>query len=372
MRKKLDILYVTHDSLLEGIGMSQIVPVLIGLSKYGWNVGVISCEKNEDTKVLQEALFDAGVKWKILGFGKRGALGGLGRLLRITVSLPPARAHHCRGDLAAVACILRKRNNILWDVRGLWIDQKIVIGSISNNPAVIWFARKLEWIASLKASTVTTLTKAVYPILKRRNPQITDFHEVIPTCTDLKKFSFESKLPDRINLLLSGVFNDYYDLPATRNFIAEFKRNSQITVTWCHGHEASRSVLGVGEDMIKILKQDQMQPEIASASFGLAICKKNTGDSLAGVMPTKIAEFLAVGRPVVVSQGVGDLDELLLSTRTGVVIGEDTSLAIHELLQLLGDPKTPERCRALAEKHFSMGKAIESYNKIFMRLLERN
>ena len=53
MKQKLDILYVTHDSLLEGIGMSQIVPVIIGLSKAGWRVGVISCEKKADTQTLE-------------------------------------------------------------------------------------------------------------------------------------------------------------------------------------------------------------------------------------------------------------------------------------------------------------------------------
>ena len=363
MRKKLDILYVTHDSLLEGIGMSQIVPVVIGLSKAGWRVGVISCEKISDTYSLQKKLTDAGVQWKILKFGRVGALGGLGRLFRLSLNLPLAKAHHCRGDLATVACVLRLRTNILWDVRGLWVDQKLVIGSIRKNAIVIRSARNLERIASLNANAVTTLTEAVYPVLRRRNPQITNFHEVIPTCTDLEKFSFQENLPNKRNLLLSGVFNDYYDLPAMRDFIIELKLLLPTAVTWCHGHEAKR------EEVIKVLKQDEMPEEIAKASFGIAICKKDIGESLAGVMPTKIAEFLAVGRPVVISESIGDLEELLLSTSTGVVIRESYAVAIDELSQLLNDPGTPKRCRDLAERHFSMGNAVKKYDEIFRELL---
>jgi glycosyltransferase involved in cell wall biosynthesis len=371
MRKKLDILYVTHDSLLEGIGMSQIVPVVIGLSKAGWHVGVISCEKSPETIPLQKVLTDEGISWEILKFGKVGAIGGLGRLIRIYLKLPNARAHHCRGDLAATACALRLRSNILWDVRGLWIDQKLVIGSINKNLVIVWLARKLEWMASISASSVTTLTKAVYPVLKKRNPRVSNFHQVIPTCTDLKKFAFKDKMPVERSLLLSGVFNDYYDLPKTKSFISELKKVTPIIVTWCHGHESKRTTLGVGEDVIKILRQGEMPTEVSKASFGLAICKTNIGDSLAGVMPTKIAEFLAVGRPVLVSEGIGDLEELLLTTKTGVILRESNSIAISELIQLLDDPGTPQRCRALAESHFSMEIAIQKYDKIFRTLLKK-
>ena len=112
-----------------------------------------------------------------------------------------------------------------------------------------------------------------------------------------------------------------------------------------------------------------MLNEIQSSSFGIALCKLDIGDSLAGVMPTKVAEFLAVGRPVVVSKGVGDLDELLVSTRTGVVIDGDVDSAVDSLLALLEDSETPFRCRALAENHFNMSKAVENYDLIFKGMI---
>ena len=127
--------------------------------------------------------------------------------------------------------------------------------------------------------------------------------------------------------------------------------------------------MDIGEDEIKILRQSEMLSEIQTSSFGIALCKLDIGESLTGVMPTKVAEFLAVGRPVVVSKGIGDLDELLISTKTGVVIDGDLDMAIDDLLTLLDDGETPFRCRALAEHHFNMSKAIENYDLIFREMI---
>lgn len=349
--------------------MSQIIPVVIGLANKGWKVGIISCEKTGISPEIKKQLKEIDVNWKALNFGRTGAVGGLGRLIRIAIHLPRARAYHCRGDLAAVATYLSSRRPYLWDVRGLWIDQKIVMGNISTNRVIIWLAKRLERIAARNAAAVSTLTEAVYPILKKRHPFLSQPHSVIATCTDLVRFAFNTKLPAEKKLLLSGVFNDYYDIAATRVFIESFRERQKLKVTWCHGQEARKSVLNVGEDEIKIMRQTEMPNEIATSSFGLAICKQDIGDSLRGVMPTKVAEFLSVGRPIVISKGVGDLEQLLLSTRTGVVVRNDMDLAVNELLVLLNDDATPARCRALAENHFDMAKAIEKYDSIFRKLI---
>lgn len=369
MKKKLDIVYVTHDSLSEGIGMSQVVPVVLGLCKLGWRMGIVSCEKTELPKEIQTEFEDAGVVWIPLKFGRPGAVGGISRLARIAFHLPRARAFHCRGDLAAVAVVLRGRVGFLWDVRGLWIDQKIVIGSIASNRILIFLAKKLERVAARRAKAISTLTKAVFPVLKERHSFISQQHYVIPTCTDLSKFAFSNKLPKETKLLLSGVFNNYYDLPATELFIRKLREKTEIHVTWCHGKEAEKAELNIGEDEIKILRQSEMLSEIQSSSFGIALCKLDIGDSLTGVMPTKVAEFLAVGRPVVVSKGIGDLDELLTSTKTGVVIDGDMNIAVDKLLALLDDEETPFRCRALAEQHFDMSKAVLIYDSIFREMI---
>jgi glycosyltransferase involved in cell wall biosynthesis len=373
VRREMEIVYVTHDSLSEGIGMSQIVPVLLGLTKAGFSVGVISCEKRKPPSQLVEMLGDQNILWKPINFGRNGAIGGVGRIVRIGLNLPSAKVYHCRGDISATATSLRTKKPFLWDVRGLWLDQKIIQSNLQKKYLVIFFAKLLEKRSASKASAVSTLTSAVYPVLRSRHPKMTSKHSVIPTCTDLNKFAFSPSLPAKKTLLLSGVFNNYYDLDVTRGFIQKYKESFNLLVIWCHGVEAVRSELGVGESTVKVLTQSDMPDEIANSSFGLAICKENVGESLLGVMPTKVAEFLSTGRPVVVSKGLGDLDLMLSEFKAGIVLNSGSlDKSVAELEILLQDPSTPLRCRELAEKYFSMELAVEKYVAVLKGLIDSN
>jgi glycosyltransferase involved in cell wall biosynthesis len=86
-------------------------------------------------------------------------------------------------------------------------------------------------------------------------------------------------------------------------------------------------------------------------------------------MPTKIAEFLATGRPVVVNRGLGDLDWLLPDSQAGVVLRssdpEDVDGAADSLLAMLKDPATPGRCRALASRHFDIDVGVRTLLQVY-------
>jgi glycosyltransferase involved in cell wall biosynthesis len=89
-------------------------------------------------------------------------------------------------------------------------------------------------------------------------------------------------------------------------------------------------------------------------------------------MPTKIGEFLACGRPVVVNRGLGDMDEFIAESKVGVALSGDPGNARHaagELIELISDPETPFRCRATAEKYFSMDNGVEKYLELYGRML---
>ena len=101
--------------------------------------------------------------------------------------------------------------------------------------------------------------------------------------------------------------------------------------------------------------------------------------------PTKIAEYLIAGLPVVASTGMGDVDRILLGQLTGeptardcepvgVLIDErdprDLERAADELMRLLEDPATRTRCRAVAERCFDLEKiGWKRYQRIYGRLI---
>jgi glycosyltransferase involved in cell wall biosynthesis len=142
-------------------------------------------------------------------------------------------------------------------------------------------------------------------------------------------------------------------------------------VHWARPRESPRETLNAGETSIFVVDQREMAKIVANYSFGLAICRMDAGPSLKGAVPTKIAEFLASGKPIVVNAGLGDLDDYLKEFNAGVILDgtqADLKIKAHRLIDLLEDPETPSRCRTLAEKYFDMDKGAIKYIDLYAKM----
>jgi glycosyltransferase involved in cell wall biosynthesis len=136
--------------------------------------------------------------------------------------------------------------------------------------------------------------------------------------------------------------------------------------------ESGKTYIGVGEEKVIPSTQADMATLIPDYSFGVSICKLDAGPSLSAAMPTKIGEFLACGRPIVVNKGLGDMDSFIKEFNAGVILdGTDDNLreSAASLVSLLADPETPHRCRALAEKYFSLEVGAKKYFDIYQEML---
>lgn len=365
---RFDVSYVTTDSISEGVGSSQILPLLQRLSRAGLAINLISFEKIEPLEDIRQALKSQGVDWNMRHFQAHGALGGLSRLLEISREIPETRIIHARSDIPAVAASMSRRAPILWDVRSLWADQKSFNEPNPFKKRILKSYGVLEGIASFKAAGMSTLTHSVVPVLESRHRRIPDLRIVVPTAVDLLRFKFHPSIPFPIKGLYSGTYNNYYDLQLSRQFVEALSEITPLEVHWARPQESHRSSLGAGESRTFIATQHEMANIISDYSFGLSICKMNAGPSLKAAMPTKIAEFLACGRPLVVNAGLGDFDRYLPEFNAGVILDgshSDLKVKAQQLVELITDPETPARCRALAEKYFDIDKGTEEYLNLY-------
>jgi len=366
-----DLSYITIDSLSEGVGSSQITPLISRLSKAGLKINLISCEKSKPISELIDYFELIGVDWNPLAFGANGLMGGMGRLNHLRREIPKTNLIHARSDIPAVSGIASGRAPVLWDVRSLWADQKVVIQKNLLNKTLYHSYRKLESIASRESIGMSTLTSAVLPVLEDRNGRLPLLRTVVPTTVDLNRFRLSPKLPSKMMALFSGTYNEYYDLHLSALFMDELRSQISTETHWARPNESNKEKINVGEEKVIPSSQTEMAELIPSYSFGVSICKLNAGPSLTAAMPTKIGEFLACGRPIVVNRGLGDMDDFIKEFDVGVILDGDLNnlkRSAAELIQLVSDPQTPIRCRALAEKYFSMDVAATKYLEVYSQM----
>lgn len=372
-RFEYDITYVTIDSLSEGIGSSQIVPLLLRLAKAGLVVNLISFEKMEPKQDLQFLLKSNSIEWNIRDFRKQGPFAGLSRIMEIKSQITKTKIIHARSDIPAVAASLSGLAPILWDVRSLWADQKAFLEPNHLKSLMIQKLSFVEGIAGFNAKGMSTLTHQIVPELEKRHRRIPELRTVVPTAVDLKRFCLTSNLGDKVKGLYSGTYNNYYDLELSARFISELQSLKRVEVHWARPRESSRNALNSGETSIFEASQTEMASIISNYNFGLSVCKMNAGPSLKAAMPTKVAEFLSCGRPVVLNKGLGDFDEYINEFRAGVILdGSMTDLRqkTKQLIDLLMDPETPFRCRALAEKYFDVDQGALKYMALYQKLIQ--
>ncbi len=367
-----DLTYVTIDSLSEGVGSSQITPLISRLSKSGLKINLISFEKSNPSTHLRDYFESLGVEWNSRPFGSNGLIGGVVRLNDLRREIPKTKLIHARSDIPAVSAIASHQAPVLWDVRSLWADQKVMIQESLLNKSLYRVYRGLESIAASKSLGMSTLTSAVVPILQQRHRKIPQMRTVVPTTVDLDRFKLNPIMPKKVQALFSGTYNDYYNLDLSALFMKELRLQIAVETHWARPVESNKTQIGVGESKIFAAEQTVMANLISDYSFGVSVCKLDAGSSLTAAMPTKIGESLACGRPIVVNRGLGDMDKFIKEFNAGVILdGSPNNLveSATELINIITDSDTPHRCRALAEKYFNMDIGTKKYLDLYLQML---
>jgi glycosyltransferase involved in cell wall biosynthesis len=92
-----------------------------------------------------------------------------------------------------------------------------------------------------------------------------------------------------------------------------------------------------------------------------------------GRSPTRMAEILGCGVPVVANEGVGDVARILRYYNVGVIArgcsDEAMDEAVKNLAKLCKDPNLSARCRHAAEEVFSLEKGTEAYRSLYAEIL---
>jgi len=393
-------LYLTRNGLLEPLGQSQVFAYLRGMAREH-RVTVISYEKAEDwvdaarVAALHAECERLGIRWFPQRFVPQPKViaPALSMIRMVWLVAREVRADgvrliHARSYIpAAVALMVGRITGVpfIFDMRALWPEELITAGRLRRGSLLHQVMVTAERACLRRAGAVVSLTHAAVEYLERMYPAELKGKRltVIPTCADLGRFVPAVQAPaQRVIGCLGTVLSGWFRLDWLAAFLAVAARRDpalHFELTTRDDPARVRAAIGGDEDLQSRLSvapcasdnvHEVLQGQMASVMFF------SQGLGKLGSSPTRMAEILGCGLPVVANDGVGDVARIIRDYRVGVLVkgpSEDEMEAAWELLQaLLADQELAARCRRAAEEVFSLEAGTAAYSALYGEVIEKS
>ena len=390
-------LYLTRNGLLEPLGQSQVLAYLRGLSR-DHAVTLITYEKDEDradagrmaaARAQCEAL---GITWLPQRFRYRPRLVApalsmlrMAWLARREVRRRGIRLIHARSYIpAAVAMGVSRLTGtpFIFDMRALWPEELITAGRLRRGSLLHRAIVAAERACLRRAAGVVSLTHAAVDHLQQVYPQDLAGQRiaVIPTCADLERFTPAPTRPAELVIgCLGTMLSGWFRLDWLQAFLTVALRRQpglRIELTTRDDPERLLTALGPAlREHVHIAPADPRQvPDVLRGQTASVMFYAGGEVSELGRSPTRMAEILGCGLPVVANAGVGDVARIIGEHRVGVLARSaapaDMEAAWDELHTLLADPGLATRCRQAAEAVFSLEAGTDVYRRLYFSILE--
>ncbi len=408
MSKK--ILFISYDGMTDPLGQSQVIPYLQGLTNAGYVIFLLSCEKKEAFQQHKEAIADllkkSSIHWEPLQYTKHPPI--LSTLFDIIQLKRKAKKIHRQYKLdmvhtragvpTLVGLWLKNKYGIklLNDIREFYADSRVDGGMWDNNSfiykKIYRYFRDKEDEAITKNDGIVCLTYAAEKIIKQwPGYNATIPLEVVPCSADMDlfdaaKISDEEKETLRKKLGLEstdiiisylGSIGGWYltdEMMAFCKVITDKLPTAKFLFISPHRHEeiidaAKKNGIKAGNIIIKKASRKEV-PLLLSLSkysvFFIKPCYSKQSSS-----PTKHAEIMAMGIPVITNSGVGDVADIVLQYQSGIVINEFTPTAFETAAQkiITAAKYNAADIRKGAIEFYALENAVKKYCKIYNSIL---
>lgn len=399
---KPTVLFISYDGLSDPLGQSQIIPYLAGLADE-FDISILSCEKPErlskERPHLQSKLAEAGIEWRYTNYHKKPPifstffdLQRLKSLAKIWNRHKMFNIIHCRSILGyMIGTTLRSPNNrLIFDFRGYWAEER-VDGGLWDKTSIVYyqlyhFFRKAQHKAYRNADAIVSLTKAA------KKDIVADFDvseekiAVVPCSADQNHFVAKSdllrstmELRLELHIEPSELVIGYVGSLGTRYMLNEMLDCFKVILK--KEPHAVFLILTVSPlvELKRLLNEKEIESKVivTSSSYkdvpkymslmDIALYFIKPGNSGKAVSPTKQAEFLSMGIPVITNAGIGDSKELIEKDQLGLVIDEFSEVhyaKVADGICKLSEFSVKEIVK-IAEKKLSLDSGIRTYRALY-------
>ena len=408
-------LYICYFGLGQPLVQTQVIPYLIEIAKDGVEVSLVTFEEDlqdgDAANELQRKMSRKGIDWHWLRYHKRpSALATAYDVLRGAwfvrrfISKRKPDVLHGRVHIPMLMAVLARKLSghkpkLLFDIRGFFPEEYTDAGIWPENGPLYRSVKKVERLLMKEADGFVVLTEKAREMLF---PESADGGvdksgrpvEVIPCCVDLKK-----RFPALGTAALSA---DVSDLGLDKRFVithvgalgglylteeivdllaASRSRRPETFALFLTQTDPSiitplleQAGFSDRDYFVRKVKPADVSDYLRVSHAALSFVKASF--STQSRSPTKNAEYLACGLPIIANDGVGDTTEQITTDETGVIIREFNAKAYNNVLdsldELLSDREAlATRCRDSAERRFDLERVGgERYRKLYRKLLK--
>lgn len=406
-------LYICYFGMREPLVQTQVLPYLRELRKGKYKSGelrvsILTFEPNNnlpDTASLRSELAAQGIAWYSLPYHKRfsviatawdifrGTLFTVRFIGRERPDILHGRVHVATLMGALARKFSRHKPKLLFDIRGFFPEEYTDAGVWPEGGWLYRSAKRVErWLLKEADGFVVLTEKARAILFPESKPSGFDALgrpvEVIPCCVDLNRFGeaddeTRNRLREKLGvegrrvIAYVGSFGGWYMTDEMLDFFEsarELDENSFAMILTQRDQDkvaANLKARGFSEKDFYLgsTTPAELPNYLAAADVALSFIKACYSKQSSS--PTKIAEYLSSGIPIVTNRGIGDIDALIEGRKVGAIVKDFSGASYKEtLLQLeaLGDISV--RCRETARNEFDLENiAGERYRRLYDRLL---
>ena len=396
---KKKILYLTRDGLLEPLGQSQILSYLAPLSNK-FLITIVSFEKKKDIEnklsysYVKKICDDNNIEWIPLTyrqtFRSLGILMGFVDLILETLRTCNKKnidCIHARSYYPAFVALLVNRINkipFIFDMRALWPEELRESGRLKGNGFVWSVIKILEKKCLEHSKAVVSLTNAALEHLDIIHPQLCLKNKtvVIPTCANLERFKLKKRIFDQENITIScvgSILSGWFlvdTLEEVVNYIMENYPN--VDFEFLTRDDSQKILSSIDperkwKNRIKIesISFKDMPKRLSNHDGSVFFFSPNI--SKLGSAPTRMAELLGTGIPVLTNNGVGDVASIVKNNNVGVIIESENPNIPHacdKFIELVSEKSIDIVCRNTSEKLFSVGIGVKNYSLMYNKAAE--
>ena len=396
---KKKILYISYDGILEPLGHSQVLKYIEFLSK-DFDVTLVSFEKIKGSMDKQEFLemqkycLQEKIHWKPRRYHQ--GLPLFSHLVNFfSIFYAPfmeliKNRHqivHIRSYMPGLGMPLFKLFfdfKLVFDIRGFWADEKVDRLGWSTNSLKYKFFKALEVKLFKQASIIVTLTRSSKEFIQDKFNKLPNDVRVVRTCVDFTEFNTDKRalMPYDFHRKLVigylGSIDTAYDFNLFLRLIKDLesrdlkiklkilsKTTPEIVIKYLEGNNLSDL-----EHEVLFLKRHELSSVINQ--FDLLGFALKPSFSLIASMPTKIAESLACGTPIICNNFNDDIKDMVERNKIGVL--HDFSKNLHqenyeEIISIIQDAASSARCCKFSKENFSLELGVSQYVDIYNSLL---